>query len=91
MKTTKCGARWLSAVACLALIVGACGDSGGSAGSSPSPGPTTTTFGRSSTSTEPPPAVESTAWPVSTPEEQGMDSGLLAEFVEGRRGRTGNR
>jgi len=86
-------ARWFAALGCLALLAAACGDSGGGSGSVISPAisanPTTVAVPTSATPTsaiESPAGFEPAPWPtdgwsVSTPEEQGMDSGLLADFV----------
>lgn len=81
--------RWLVLLGALALLAGAC--AGASEATTTPPTATTeaviTTTTSISTSTEPParfePAPWPTAgWPVSTPEEQGMDSAGLADLVE---------
>lgn len=88
MGRSRCSLRasWRIVVGCLALLVGGCADSEGGAESSTS---STATASTSATTTASVPVVVVEAaewptdgWPVSTPEEQGMDSGLLAGLVE---------
>ncbi len=72
-------AGWL--VVCLAVVVSTCGDSG----EPPAVPATTTSTTSSSTTTVTPPERApwpTEAWAVSTPEKQGMDSGVLADLIE---------
>lgn len=74
------GSTWLLVAACLALVVATCGDATAPTVSAPAPDASSST-----TSTPPaplPPPWPTAGWPVATPEEVGMLSGVLAELVE---------
>jgi len=87
--------KWLVAIACVVLLAGACSDAESPTSatpaiivsvptsSAPTPAPTSTTMPTSQS----PEVAESAGWPtegwpVSTPEEQGIDSGVLVDLVD---------
>lgn len=75
-------------LAAVALTAAACAGAGdGTTTTATTVGTETTTTGLLSTTTEPPAGFEQApwpteGWPVSSPEEQGMDSARLADMVE---------
>ncbi|MCP3939329.1 MAG: serine hydrolase [Actinomycetia bacterium] len=66
--------KWLATACVLALVVAACADSTTTA-------PPTTAVTTTALSPTDPVVRPTDEWPVSTPEDQGMDSGMLADMV----------
>ncbi len=70
------GLGWVGVVGCLAVVASACTSSDGTEEPSLAAPPASSAV---EVETVPWPTA---SWPVSTPEEQGMDSGVLAELVD---------
>ncbi|MDH3299275.1 MAG: hypothetical protein OES24_02085 [Acidimicrobiia bacterium] len=70
--------KWFATAGVLALAVAACGTSTTTA---PSTAPSTTVVTTTTLALSEPAVFPTDEWPLSTPEEQGMDSAMLADMI----------